>query len=167
MRIEKPITSQEASEGGFKPWPPGEYDFEVLDASDEISQRTNAEMIKLTLQVFNREGKTRKVFDYLVSIASMQFKVRHFAEATGMVAQYEAGEMDIHDIVNRSGRLKLRIKPAQGNYQEGNEVQDYIPAPMAEARPAARPQPARQPVMAGGSTANDLNDDIPFAASWR
>ena len=167
MRIEKPITSQEASEGGYKPWPAGEYDFEVHDASDEISQRTSAEMVKLTLQVFNKEGKTRKVFDYLVGIPSMQFKVRHFAEAVGMVAQYEAGEMNIHDIVNRSGRLKLRIKPAQGNYQEGNEVQDYIPAAVPTERPVARPQPARQPAMAGGSTANDLNDDIPFAPSWR
>ena len=168
MRINKPATAEEANEGGnFAPWPAGEYDFEVADASDEVSQKTNQEMIKLTLLVMSREGKSRKVYDYLMSQENQQWKVRHFAESTGMVERYESGVMDIHEIVGRAGRCKLGIKPASGDYPAGNRIVDYIPAPAPVGGPVARPQPARQPAMAGGSTANDLNDEIPFAPSWR
>ena len=61
------------------------------------------------------------------------------------------------------GRLKLKIKPASGNYAAGNQVADYLPREASDqaARvptPAARAAaPAREKAYAG-----DIDDEIPF-----
>lgn len=163
MRV-TPITAEQAEEqsSGFEPWKPGDYDFNVHDAWEETSNGGN-EMVKLTLHVLNRDGQRRTVFDYLVNSEKSQWKIRHFAEAVGMVPQYEAGEMEPHDIVSRVGRLKLKTKPATGQYAAGNAVADYIPAPAAARQTQPRPAPVeRRPAPASAGTARDLDDDIPF-----
>ena|ERR1700731_2828224 len=175
MRIDKPISEKEAEGSGFTPWRPDDYDFEVHDASEERSSTGN-DMIKLTLYVFNNEGNKRTVFDYLVNSEKSQFKIRHFAAAVGLVAHYERGELDVNDIVERTGRLKLGIKKAQGDYPANNQVMDYLPrdgkAPRA-ARPASRPSaPARPAARSAASTgtrpsSEDLDDSIPFGPQWQ
>jgi len=163
MRV-NPISAEQAEEqsGGFEPWRPGDYDFNVYEASEETSANQN-EMIKLTLHVLNRDGQRRTVFDYLVNSEKGQWKVRHFAEAVGMLQQYEAGQMEPHDITGRSGQLKLKIKPAKDQYPAGNQVNDYIPLPASahstQARPTSAAPAARQQVKA---PAHDIDDDIPF-----
>lgn len=166
MRIDKPISEKEAEGSGFTPWRPGDYDFEVHEASEEQSSTGN-DMIKLTLWVFNDEGNKRTVFDYLVNSEKSQFKIRHFAAAIGRVADYERGELDVNDIVEKTGRLKLRIKPASGDYPANNSVGDYIPIgdlpeqPARAVRPAtARPTPA---ATTGAARPTPIDDDtIPF-----
>lgn len=158
MRV-NPISAKQAEEqsAGFEPWKAGDYDFNVYDASEEVSTEGN-EMIKLTLHVLNPEGQRRTVFDYLVNTEKGQWKVRHCAEAIGMLPQYERGEMETIDIVGRMGRLKLRLKPASGQYPARNSVGDYIPLPAAHQTPVvARPSAARVKAPAG-----DIDDDIPF-----
>lgn len=164
MRISKPATAEEANAGGFDPWPAGQYGFTVKDASEEISAAGN-EMIKLTLKVFNLDGKERTVFDYLLAAEEAQWKVRHFAEAVGLIEQYTAGDLDINEMVDRSGELKLRVKPAQGQYPAGNQVGDYIPM---EDRPDRVGGAASKPEIAPPKTATramapaGLDDEIPF-----
>jgi uncharacterized protein DUF669 len=162
MRIDKPISEKEAESSGFTPWRPGDYDFEVNDASEERSSSTGNDMIKLTLHVFNEDGNKRTVFDYLVNSEKSQFKIRHFADAVGLIASYERGELDVNEIVAKTGRLKLRIKPAQGDYPANNSVGDYIPRgdlPEKVTRPAARPS---APASAATRVNVDLDDEIPF-----
>lgn len=156
MRV-TPISADEANEQAVgEPWPPGDYDFMVQEASEGVSQAGN-EQIKLTLHVFNRAGQQRTVFDYLSSAPKAQWKVRHFSEAVGMVRQYETGDMPVREMISRPGRCTLRIKPAEGQYSAQNAIKDYIPptasAPLAQPRPAAR-----TPAMAG----SDIDDEIPF-----
>jgi len=147
-----------ASEFGL--WPPGDYDFEVYDASEEISGAGN-EQIKLTLHVFNAEGKRRTVFDYLVGTAAMAYKIRHFAEATGCVTQYEKGDLMPSEIVQRTGRLKLRIKKGTNGYPDQNAVQNYIKAgdrSDIKIPSAAYHKPASRVKLPAG----DIDDEIPF-----
>ena len=160
MRIQKPASKEEADAGGnFTPLRPGEYDYEVKEASEEQSAAGN-DMIKLTVWVYDTDGNRRTVFDYLLGTEKSQFKVRHFAESCGLVKEYERGELDAMDCEGKTGRLKLRIKPAQGDYPAGNQVQDYIASedkPTRVARPSSQSRPTPTP-----KTNNDLNDDIPF-----
>lgn len=160
-----PVTAEQADEtsGALTPWPAGEYDFTVADASEEVSKASRNEMIKLTLHVFNHDGAKRTVFDYLMAGEKGQWKVRHCAESIGLLAQYEAGSLDTVEMVERSGKLKLRVKPAQGDYQASNAVVDYIPAaPGSKPAPAMR---AGNPAPRGTNaktSATDLSDEIPF-----
>ena len=159
MRIQ-PITAEQASEssGAFEPWPAGEYDFIVNEAIDDISKAGN-EQIKLTLHVFNRNGARRIVFDYLGSGQSSQWKVRHAAEAMGLLRQYDAGELNPHEMIGKPGKCLLRVKPAANGYDANNQVGDYV-VPKAVA---AGTQPAmRSASKAKVHTGGDLDDTIPF-----
>jgi hypothetical protein len=148
-----PKTEAEIASTGL--WPPGEYDFEVKDAAEETSSAGN-EMIKLQLSVYNQAGERITVFDYLVHTQKSAYKVRHFAEATGMLLQYERGDMDAIDCVHKAGRCKIAIKKDNtGQYPDKNSVADYVKAAARVASPP--PARARQPAPAG-----DIDDEIPF-----
>ncbi len=161
MRLQHVATAQEANaNNGFAPWPAGDYDFEVHDACDEQSKASGRDQIKLTLYVFNEDGNKRTVFDYLGCDEKSAWKVRHFAEAVGLLDHYERGELDVNDIVGRTGRCRLRVKPESNGYPANNSVGDYVPQEAKEksARPVARPSPAPARKLAPA----DLDDEIPF-----
>lgn len=177
MKLGHVATKEEADAGGtFAPWKPGDYEFEVHGAADDVSDAGN-EMIKLTLWVFDADGNKRTVFDYLTGDEKSSWKVRHFAEAIGLLASYERGELDPYDIEGKTGKLKLRIKPANTNYPANNSVQDYIPLgdlPEKTPRPAARASAPTRGASTGGasrpavpSTSREMDDEIPFAPQWQ
>jgi hypothetical protein len=164
MRV-KPITPEQAMEAastGFEPLRPGDYDFSIYQAEDTRSAKGD-DMLKLTLHILLGDGKHRTVFDYVLGTDNWAWKARHLAESIDMVSQYERGELDPDFLEGRMGRLKLKIKPASGNYAAGNQVADYLPreasdqaarVPTPGARAAA---PAREKANAG-----DIDDEIPF-----
>lgn len=126
---------------------PGEYDFAVLEAEEKLSQKGN-EMVELKIQMEDSEGRRFTLFDYLVSIDSMAYKVRHFAEATGLLPEYEKGDMAAEYMIGRTGRCKVGVQPAKGAYPAKNVVADYIAI-------AGSPAPAAK-------TAELVDDEIPF-----
>ena len=171
MRLEKVMTAEEAAanSSGSAVWRAGTYDFEIHDASEEISKASGNEQIKLTVWVYDAQGDRKTVFDYLGATEKVQWKTRQFATSVGLVAQYESGELDVNDIVERTGKLKLGVQKSP-EYGDQNKVIAYLEAEAAPAR-AARPAaarpvnsaPARQPAPARSSQRNDeLSDDIPF-----
>ena len=164
MRVPQ-ITAHDADRAAseFGLWPAGDYDFEVYDASEETSAAGN-EQIKLTLHVFNTEGARRTVFDYLVGTQGMAYKIRHFAEATGIVAQYEKGDLMPSEIVQRTGRLRLRVKKGTNGYPDQNAVQDYIKGShgVAAGGHVIRNDPAPRPSSRVKLPAGDIDEEIPF-----
>lgn len=166
MRLDKVMTKEEADAGSNGAvWRAGTYDFEIHDASEEISKAGN-EQIKLTVWVFDAQGERKTCFDYLGATEKVQWKTRQFCQAVGLIAQYESGELDVNDIAERTGKLKLGIQKSP-EYGDQNKVLAYLEAPEeaprvarpAAARPAAGVAPARQPAAPRGG---DLDDEIPF-----
>lgn len=138
----------------FRCWPRGLYDFEVLTAIDKVSGAGN-DMVELELRVYNTEGKERTVKDWLVSSEGMAYKLRHFASATGMLPQYERGELKSSEMPGKTGRCQLGIEAGKqvpgtnDKYPDKNKVQDYAPT------------------VAGGKTpliasVADMDDEVPF-----
>ena len=121
----------------------GVYDFEVIDAKDAVSKKGN-DMIALKLRVFSNDQGERVVRDWLMP--SMGFKLRHFAETTGLIGAYDAGTLSAADCQGRSGRVALVIKE-DDQYGPQNAVKDYEKGKaVAEARetPAdGAPKPPR------------------------
>ena len=121
---------KEAAERG--PFRPGIYDFEFTDATDDVSKAGN-EMIVVTLAVYNDQGEKRKVKDYIVE--AMSHKLKHACETCGLGPQYERGEVESFDLLNRSGKVKLGVKD---NF---NNVVDYVvQANTSTNRPVAKKQ---------------------------
>lgn len=144
-------TTDDAPTTSSAPLPAGEYDCEVVEAEEAVSKAGN-EMVKVRLKVWDQNGGTRTVFDYLVS--NLSWKIRGFCAAFNLMDRYEAGTLTPEDMIRLSGRVRLRIKHDAG-YEPTNAVAEYV-APKSAA-PTLRPQPARQ-----SAPARDLDDAIPF-----
>lgn len=144
----------------FSLWPKGSYDYEITDASDEISSKGN-DMIKLTLKVVNDHGDSRTFYDYLLE--AIAHKLRHCAEAANLADEYDRGDLRARDFIGTAGRCIVGIEKGKGDYQDKNNIVDYEkPAPRAprqQARPAQAPTQRR----AVAATAGEIIDDtIPF-----
>lgn len=154
-----------ANSSSFAVWPAGEYDFEVKDAAEKESKNGN-EMIELQVTIFDTEGNRSMVFDYLVHTPKAAYKVKHFADATGMEDRYARGEMQAHDCVFKKGRCKVIVKKGERKddgsfYPDRNSISDYVATATAATAPVTR---QRAPVGAGGG---DFDDEIPFAMCWQ
>lgn len=129
----------------------GEYPFEVLDATPEVS-KSNNEMIKLKLKVFDQEGREHVIFDYLLE--ALSWKLKHFCKATGLLDDYEAGVLDHLKCIGKSGYVKIiiqkgNVNPSGGHYADKNSVKDYI---FAESENKPFPKP----------TTDFKDDELPF-----
>ena len=123
-----PKTEAELKESNL--FPEGEYSFEILDAEETLSKAGN-DMLVLSLRIFENGGEnSQRVFDYLVSIDSMIWKIRHFADAIGMLPEYDSGEMLAETLPGRTGKCKIVIQPASGQWDAKNAVKDYLPRPV-------------------------------------
>lgn len=126
-----PLTEEEVQkERQFALLEPGTYDFTVTKATFSKSQKGNP-MIELQLLTWDNEGKERVVFDYLVSTAGMNWKIRHFCEAVGLKAEYEARKFSEDLCPNARGRAIISIqkgkqKPDGSYYKDKNVVDDYV-----------------------------------------
>lgn len=117
--------------------PAGDYDFEVLDAVDKLSQKGN-EMIAVKLAVFRPNGSRQYVNDWLME--KMAFKLRHFCYSVGLGEKYEAGDLDAESCKGRTGRVTLKIEEQEG-FGSRNAVKDYAPVQVdAKPAPAATPK---------------------------
>ncbi len=153
MNINKPLSREQSKQGDIIQ--PGIYPFEVVDASDEISQ-SGKEMIKLKLKVFLEDGRERIIFDYLLE--AMEFKMAHFFDSVGLWDKYESGVVTADDCFGRSGELKVYIqKDKKGQHPDKSSVADYM---LTDAQEAAKME---RKVTAAKQQSDDFKDDeLPF-----
>lgn len=123
--------------------PDGTYPFTVLESGEIASKsvKNNGKMmIALKLNVHGPNGD-RHVYDYFADWFS-EWKLKHFADTTGLTKQYEAGELnaDASALAGRVGFVKLSHEDA-GKYPAKNVVDDYIVKEQPkEAGPAQQPE---------------------------
>lgn len=145
------IEAEEKARRNARLLPPGEYDAEVMSAKHHKSTSGN-ESIRLTWRVFNVDDTTVLIDDYLT--AAIDYKLRHFVDATGLADRYETGELEPEDCIGVSCRVKTRIEKSE-QYGDKAAIRDYVPAPA----PATRKPRLAAPVDAVEPSADD---DIPF-----
>jgi hypothetical protein len=164
MRVQ-PISAEQAESDtpNFEPFPPGDYDFLVNEAIDDhVSPKTGGVSMMLTLHVFNKSGTRRIVWDYLPHSASGQWKTRQFAEAVGLVRQYEAGGFEAHEVLGKPGRVKLKYEAGTPDYPKAkNTVEKYL-KPVEPIIGSARSTSGSVGSKAKVHTGGDLNDEVPF-----
>lgn len=107
---------------------PGIYQFQVSSAINEVSKSGN-EMIKLSLLIWDKEGNTHHLYDYLLE--AMAYKLRHFCETMGLINKYEQGELHPSDCIGKQGHIELVIQEGKfkdngERYPNRNAVKDYI-----------------------------------------
>ncbi len=119
-----PLSDKEIQEMNLTP--EGEYQFRIMQAENVTSKAGNT-MIKLAIMIWDHAGRERTVYDYLMAIDSMMYKVKHFCDAVGLKDKYESGAFDAKDCIGQMGFLKLIIqKDKNGVYPDKNAVSDYL-----------------------------------------
>jgi len=103
---------------------PGEYDFEVIGAENARSKAGN-EMLKVKLTIFNGDRKST-LFDYLVFSENGMNKVYGFCLATGIEEKYHNGELNVNDVLNRCGKVFVKIDDKDPDYEPKNAVGRYV-----------------------------------------
>lgn len=141
----------------------GSYQFEVMGIQDTdangnaLKSQAGNLMIKLTLKFWDGNGRERLVYDYLVSMASMVYKIKHFCESVGL--NYDAGQFNPRECIGRGGVLQIIIqkgkkKPDSNEfYPDKNAVKDYI---KSETHTEGQPNKKAK------SDEPFHDDDIPF-----
>lgn len=130
----------------------GIYPFQIMYAVDQISKNGN-EMIKMTVKIFGNDGREHILFDYLLE--AIGYKLRHFAEHTGLLDKYNAGEFSSSDCIGKCGKADIivqkgQLKPDGSLYQDRNSVKDYIKSDVIQMKPLPKLE-------------NDFTDDqLPF-----
>ena len=127
----------------------GDYDAVVQTAVDKVSANSGNPMIDLTLLVYDSEGKTHTVRDFLVFTKSMMWKVIHCASSAGLMMQYTAGRLCSDILKDKRVRVKvgteegneipedkLNGKPYGSKYPSKNKIEDYLKVDMYRQLPA-------------------------------
>lgn len=161
-----PKTEKEIEELGL--WPDGQYGFEILEfatlgqntlnTEDRQSSKGN-EMIQLVLHVFDDEGQSKYVIDYLLE--KIPAKLRNSAYACALGEKYETGTLTASDYIGKTGFLKLKTqKDKKGEYPDRNAVADYVPETQnVPSNDEGLSQPGIDKIV--GSPAVE-DDEIPF-----
>lgn len=159
-------------------WPADEYDAVILAVEETTSKKTGADMYKVTLEAFNKEGKKQTIYDYIVVPAAV-FKLKMIAQALDKVAEFNAGKFDLTKYQNR--RLTLDLDMVEDpQYGDKNTVRKYLApkagssAPVTKRGPGYGADPSMKDVLkereavnagAGSPISGDEHfkeDDIPF-----
>jgi hypothetical protein len=131
-----PITEEQAKESQRPAYllKPGMCEFEVKEACAHSKRRddgTVSESIKLTLTVWDQDGKEANVFDYISPGFAAKF--RHAFYAMGLGHAYESARCDAESFIGKGGQLLIRTKQDRG-YEPKNDVADYVVSERAKTQ---------------------------------
>lgn len=132
------LSEQEAMNERFQLLKEGIYEA-VITASSDTTSSKGSPMMDMTVTVYDENGKTHDVRDFLVFTKPMMWKVVHFAESAGIQKEYEAGKLCSETAINRVCKVKIAIeqggeipqdklkgKPVGTRYFDKNKIEDYI-----------------------------------------
>lgn len=155
------LTEEEAMQARFQLLPDGQYQATITKAEKRLSSSGN-DMLVLDLDVYDKQGRTHKLKDYLLFTDNMIWKTRHAADSAGIMDAFEQKKITPSSFENKNvvvsvrtqkGNVipfeKLKGKPEGSTYPDKNVVDDYV----------KRDEQAAQ---AFQQDPGFLNDDVPF-----
>lgn len=139
--------------------PKGEYPARIIKAEEKTSKvkpdgSGGNPMLALELEVYDNDKK-KLIRDYIVlgGEFSADWKIGHLVKSCGLPAD---GSLDANALVERFVRVKVKIKPAKGEYEEDNAIDDYI-------EPQVDGEAKTTPVRGSVSNAAAISDsEVPF-----
>ncbi len=138
--------------GSFEPLPAGDYQATVESADINATKDGTGQYIKLKLKVNGPTHAGRTVFSNL--------NIRNKSPKAEEIGRQQLGDLmraiglptlaDTDQLVGGNLVVKLAIKPADGQYEAGNEVKAYkaLQGSVAPAPAFAAPAPSQQPAAA-------------------
>lgn len=156
----KPVSEQEANnQNTSAPIPEGEYQFKVTGCGEQTSKSGNPMLVvKFAVKMPNglgTQGILRNHTEWLLLTEQWQWKLRHLADACGLLAKYEANTLDALDLIGRTGRFHLTHQTNQDTGQVNARVKVYH-------KRSTQPVAAEPAVKQNQEVHAEFNDDVPF-----
>jgi len=161
MSLYKALNEEQLMEARFSLLREGEYDAIVKISTERMSSANNT-MADMWVTVFDHNGASHDIRDFLVFTEKMLWKIKHFCDSAGLQKEYEeekfvpemAAGKNVRVLVGKqAGKLipedKLGDRPIGSCYPDKNVINDYVERLVNNAVPPMKRN-------------NDLNDDIPF-----
>jgi len=133
------MDEEEAMQERFQLLAKGEYDAVIEKSQDRVSSNSGNPMMDMTLSVFDEQGRSHSVRDFLVFTKSMMWKVIHCADSAGIIDQYKSGKLCSDLIQGKRVRVKIGIEEGKiipeeklqdkspgSKYPDKNKVEDYL-----------------------------------------
>lgn len=155
----------------------GIYPFQVLEVilHDKYGQvlrdKNGIDLAKIKLLVWDHENRERIVYTFISGDGNFAYKLRHYAQTLGMIADYENGTFDIQSTEGKSGKANIVIKKgtikSDGSgemWPDRNDVKDFVVDAHNAAPIAPAPQMPETSVTGHLQVPNDalVDDQIPF-----
>jgi hypothetical protein len=113
-----PSYKQQAVEEN-KPWNPGEYEVEILDAEEKESKAGNDMIVLKCRVIVGGEQKGAKITEHLVFTPKAFFKVDQVRAALGFaVVPEEEVDVEAEDFIGKRGRVILKIREDDDRWNE-------------------------------------------------
>lgn len=149
--------TQVAPQEAFAPIPAAEYNMTVVASETKPTKDGQGWYLQLQLEVLDGAHKGRKVFDRL-NLGNTNETAVKIAQQTLSAICHATGVLQLADSAQLHGKpmtVAIRVKPASGQYEAGNEVKGYgaymgasavsAPAFASAAPPVAAATPAFVP----------------------
>lgn len=158
------MSEQDAMNERFQLVKEGVYEA-VVTASQDTTSSKGHPMMDITLAVYDENGKTHDVRDFLVFTKQMMWKIVHFCDSAECLPGYEDGKFCSKMAINKRVMVKIVVeqgseipedklkgKPLGTRYFDKNKVEDYI----------KKGDQGATGVPTGNNPPPFTDDDIPF-----
>lgn len=140
----------EPSTGGGGALPAGVYDAEIAVTDLSDNKAGTGQTLKVEYTITGPTHANRKVWQYL-NITHQKAQVEQIGRAQLSSLCRAVGIVELADsdeLMGRSLRIRLKVRPAQGQYEESNDVVAHEPA--GSTAPAQKPasKPSAPPAAA-------------------
>ena len=102
--------------------PKGEYNVEIVGCEEQVSKKSQKDMLKLTLKIHGPE-KAVLANDYIV--CDQQDKLHNLCSSIGIVDKYAAGEVGPDELVNQWAFAKVDVESSD-QYGDKNVIKKYM-----------------------------------------
>ena len=128
------FNAEDAPESEFEVLPAGDYACQIIQSEMKETKAGTGQYLELRIQVLDEPYTGRLVFDRLNLINPNETAVK-IAQRTLADICKAVGVLELEDSEELHGiefTARLKVKPAQGDFPEGNEVGKYLPAEQVE-----------------------------------
>jgi len=130
----------EVKGGSFEPIPQGEYHLLIEDAEVKRTKSGTGSYLSLRFQVLDGDFAGRILFDNVTIMHDNQQAVDIGKEKLILLARFtRTSGKDSAEFLNKTIKAKVKIKPANGQYEASNAISYYTGSVGSSAGPANKP----------------------------
>lgn len=130
----------------FDPIPPGTYVAEITDSEERDTRAGDGSYLQLTFRIIEGEYTNRLIWDRL-NLNNPNTTAKEIAQQNLSAICHAVNELNLTDSAQLHGKpmkIKVKVRPADGQYDASNEINGYEPVdkPVAVTTATAQSKPA-------------------------